>query len=64
MVGINCRSWSSSNHGKEFSEDQHKKGKKWYVTTAPKRVKLRWNKKKGLLEKTKKGAREFFIWAS
>lgn len=53
MAGMNSRIWSSSNHGKEITEDQHTKGKKWYVTCSPKRNKLRWNKKKGVLEKTK-----------
>jgi hypothetical protein len=63
MTKINTRAWNSSSHGKQITEDQNKKGKKWFVTYSPKRVKLKWNKKNGVLEKTKKGSREYFVWA-
>lgn len=43
--------------------NEHKKNKKWFITTAPKRVKARWNKKKGEHELSKKGSQEFYLWA-
>jgi len=53
---INERAWG-------YSKDIHKKGKKWFITTAPKRVKKRWNKKKGEHETSKKGSQEYYVWA-
>jgi len=63
MTKMNTRAWGSGSHGKQATEDQNKKGKKWFVTCSPKRVKMRWNKKRGIYEKTKKGSKEFFVWA-
>jgi len=63
MTKMNTRAWSSSSHGKQSTEDQNKKDKKWFVTCSPKRVKKRWNKKDSVYETTKKGSREFFVWA-
>ena len=56
---INERIWGSP----KSSENQHKKNKKWYITTAPKRTKFRFNKKKGERELSKKGSQEYYCWA-
>lgn len=61
MTGMNSRCWNSSNHGKEFTKEQHK-AKKWFLTNSPMRTKLRWNKKRGIREKTKKGSHEDYFW--
>ncbi len=63
MSKMNQKVWNSQNHGKQITKDQHKKGKKWFITIAPKRTKQRWNKKDGTKEVSKKGSRDFFIWA-
>ncbi len=63
MSKMNQKVWGSSNHGKQTTEDQNKKGKKWFITTAPKRTKERWNKKDSIREVSKKGSRDLFVWA-
>jgi len=63
MSKMNQRAWGADSHGKQHTEDQHKKGKKWFITCAPKRTKKRWNKKKGVFEISKKGSREYYLWA-
>ena len=64
MGNMNERSWSSSRHGMDNTENQHKGGKAWYHTCAPKRVKKRWNKKRGQLEVSKKGSQEYYVWSN
>ena len=63
MTKMNTKAWGSQASGKRATEDQNKKNKKWFVTYSPKRVKMRWNKKKGVYEKSKKGSREYYFWA-
>jgi len=59
---MNSKKWNSDDKDSR-SENQHTPHKKWYVTTAPKRVKQKWNKKRGRLELTKKGSKEYYLWA-
>lgn len=63
------RDWKRGAHGKEHSEAQHKKRKKsgrWKLCNIRAKIKpkLRWNKKKGKLEKTKKHSKLIeIVWA-
>ena len=63
MTKMNTGAWGAGSSGKRVTEDQNKRNKKWYITCSPKRVKMRWNKKKGILELSKKGSRDFYFWA-
>ena len=58
---INTRKWGSKK--RDIKEDQHKKKKKWYIHEGLKRTKLRWNKKRGKQELSKKGSRDIVSWA-
>ena len=57
----NTRKWGSKK--RDVKNDHHKKGKKWYFHEGIKRTKLRWNKKKGKRERSKKGSRDKVFWA-
>jgi hypothetical protein len=57
----NTRKWGSRK--KDKTEDQHNKKKKWATHEGTKRTKLRWNKKKGIREKSKKGSRDKIYWS-
>jgi len=59
---INTREWNSTRKGAEFKENQHKKSKDPSYHAGLKRTKLRWNKKKGVREKSKKGSRDRIFW--
>ena len=63
MTKMNTRAWGAGSSGKRVTEDQNKRNKKWYRTYSPMRTKKRWNKKFGILEKSKKGSRDFYVWA-
>ena len=56
------KKWGSNDKSAR-TENQHKKRKKWYTTTAPIRNKKRWNKKRGILEYSKKGCRSMLSWS-
>jgi hypothetical protein len=58
---INTRKWNSKR--RDITEDQHNPKKNWRYHVHTKRTKVRWNKKKGVLEKTKKGSRDKTWWA-
>jgi len=58
---INTRKWGSKREDKKL--DQHNKKKKWQTHVGLKRTKLRWNKKKGAREKSKKGSRDRVFWS-
>lgn len=58
---INTRKWGSKREDKTL--DQHNKTKKWQHHVGLKRTKIRWNKKKGIQEKSKKGSRDRVFWS-
>ena len=60
---INTREWNSTKKGKEFNENQHTKEKDPSYHEGLKRTKMRWNKKKGVREKSKKGSRDRIYWS-
>lgn len=57
----NTRKWGSKREDKK--NDQHNKKKKWQTHDGLKRTKLRWNKKRGKREVSKKGSRDIIAWA-
>jgi len=59
---INTREWNSTRKGAEFKDNQHKKSKDPSYHAGLKRTKLRWNKKKGIQEKSKKGSKDRIFW--
>jgi len=59
----NTREWNSSRKGAEMRANQHKKKKKPGFRDGLKRSKKRFNKKKGVREKSKKGSREHIHWS-
>jgi len=59
---INTREWNSTRKGEEFNENQHTKEKNPAYREGLKRTKMRWNKKKGVREKSKKGSRDRIYW--
>jgi hypothetical protein len=58
---INTRKWNSKRS--DIKGDQHNPKKKWQTHVGLKRTKFRWNKKKGIREKSKKGSRDRIFWA-
>jgi hypothetical protein len=62
------RDWRKGNHGKTHTESQHKKRKasgRWKFCNIRVKIKpkLRWNKKKGIQEKSKKHSKILeIIW--
>jgi len=58
---INTRKWGSKKE--DIKNDQHSPKKKWQTHFGLKRTKVRWNKKKGKQEKSKKGSRDRICWA-
>jgi len=57
---MNTRKWGSKRE--DVQVEQHQANKKWYFHEGLKRTKLRWNKKKGKLELSKKGSRDAIYW--
>jgi len=57
----NTRKWNSKKE--DIKNDQHSPKKKWKTHFGLKRTKIRWNKKKGIKEKSKKGSRDRIVWA-
>jgi len=60
---INTREWNSSRKGAEMRDNQRNKKKKPGFRNGLKRTKRRYNKKKGLREKSKKGSRDRIHWS-
>ena len=63
MGKINTREWNSTRKGAEVRENQRNRKKKPGFRSGLKRTKRRFNKKKGVREKSKKGSRDKIYWS-
>jgi hypothetical protein len=60
---MNSKHWNTSRKGKDVTANEHNKKKHPEYRCGLKRTKMRWNKKKGLREKSKKGSKERIYWS-